>query len=237
MESQTLNDPPMPGRATMQDIQALLNGEALNHLAPVPGGRWQMLSRVDNIILVAYVLEDGTQVMTTTVNVAFDAQTAAGLCWQHIYNFPAGAYNPGLIWEDESSQAQPAIISNAQMATSAPMNQQPNNTWTAGPTSAQPGGAPILANPQLPAPYQPINTVQGQQHPHNQAQALAAPDSGGMDLFQVTQPVDMSGDPPGDLSAYSVAAFQGGSETVFDAGQFVDQNGQIQNMHQWQPFP
>nr|QFP39878.1 mating type protein 1-2-9 [Fusarium tupiense] len=237
MEPQTLNDPPMPGRATMQDIQALLNGEALNHLAPVPGGRWQMLSRVDNIILVAYVSEDGTQVMTTTVNVAFDAQTAAGLCWQHIYNFPAAPYNPGLIWEDESSQAQPAIISNAQMATSAPMNQLPNNTWTAGPTSAQPGGAPILANPQLPAPYQPINTVQGQQHPHNQAQTLAAPDSGGMDLFQVTQPVDMSGDPQGDLSAYSVAAFQDGNETVFDAGQFVGQNGQIQNMHQWQPFP
>jgi hypothetical protein len=73
----------------MQDIHALLNGEALNHLAPVPGGRWQMLSRVDNIILVAYVLEDGTQVLTTTVNLAFDAQTAAGLCWQYIYNFPA----------------------------------------------------------------------------------------------------------------------------------------------------
>nr|AEP03834.1 mating type protein MAT1-2-3 [Fusarium konzum] len=237
MEPQTLNDPPMPGRATMQDIQALLNGEALNHLAPVPGGRWQMLSRVDNIILVAYVLDDGTQVMTTTVNVAFDAQTAAGLCWQHIYNFPAAPYNPGLIWEDESSQAQPAIISNAQMATSAPMNQLPNNTWTAGPTSSQPGGAPILANPQLPAPYQPINTVQGQQHPHNQAQTLASPDSGGMDLFQVTQPVDMSGDPQGDFSAYSVAAFQDGNETVFDAGQFVGQNGQIQNMHQWQPFP
>lgn len=90
MESLTLNGSPMPVRATMQDIQALLNGEALNHLAPVPGGRWQMLSRVDNIILIAYVLENGTQVMTTTVNVAFDAQTAAGLCWQHIYNFPAG---------------------------------------------------------------------------------------------------------------------------------------------------
>ncbi|KAF4440889.1 mating type MAT1-2-3 [Fusarium acutatum] len=232
MESQTLNSPPMPGRATMQDIQALLNGEALNHLAPVPGGRWQMLSRVDNIILVAYVLEDGTQVLTTTVNVAFDAQTAAGLCWQHIYNFPAAAYNPGVIWEDESSQAQPAIISNAQMATSAPMNQQPNNTWTAGPTGAQAGGAPVLANPQLPVPYQPINTVQGQQQPHSQAQALAAPDSGEMDLFQHAQPVDMSGDPPGDLFA-----FQGGSDTVFDAGQFVGQNGQIQNIHQWQPFP
>ncbi|KAF5620928.1 mating type MAT1-2-3 [Fusarium sp. NRRL 52700] len=226
----------------MQDIQALLNGEALNHLAPVTGGRWQMLSRVDNIILVAYVLGDGTQVMTTTVDIAFDAQTAAALCWQHIYNFPAdsdemsAAYNPGVIWEDESSQAPPAIISNAQMATSTPMNQQPNNTWTAGPTSAQAGGAPILANPQLPAPYQPINTVQGQQHPHNQAQALAAPDSGGIDLFQHTQPVDMSGNPPGEVSAYSVAAFQDGSDTVFDAGQFVGQNGQIQNMHQWQPF-
>ncbi|KAG5768441.1 hypothetical protein H9Q72_004048 [Fusarium xylarioides] len=222
----------MPGRATMQDIQALLNGEALNHLAPVPGGRWQMLSRVDNIILVAYVLEDGTQVLTTTVNIAFDAQTAAGLCWQHIYNFPA-TYNPGLVWEDESSQAQPAMISNAQMATSAPMNQQPNNTWTAGPTGAQAGGAPVLANPQLPVPYQPINNaVQGQQQPPNQAQALAAPDSGGMDPFQHTQPADMSGDPPGDLSA-----FQDGSDTVFDAGQFVGQNGQIQNIHQWQPFP
>ncbi|KAG5797773.1 hypothetical protein H9Q69_003222 [Fusarium xylarioides] len=216
----------------MQDIQALLNGEALNHLAPVPGGRWQMLSRVDNIILVAYVLEDGTQVLTTTVNIAFDAQTAAGLCWQHIYNFPA-TYNPGLVWEDESSQAQPAMISNAQMATSAPMNQQPNNTWTAGPTGAQAGGAPVLANPQLPVPYQPINNaVQGQQQPPNQAQALAAPDSGGMDPFQHTQPADMSGDPPGDLSA-----FQDGSDTVFDAGQFVGQNGQIQNIHQWQPFP
>nr|QFP39880.1 mating type protein 1-2-9 [Fusarium udum] len=237
MESQTLNGPPMPGRATMQDIQALLNGEALNHLAPVPGGRWQMLSRVDNIILVAYVLEDGTQVLTTTVNIAFDAQTAAGLCWQHIYNFPA-TYNPGLVWEDESSQAQPAMISNAQMATSAPMNQQPNNTWTAGPTGAQAGGAPVLANPQLPVPYQPINNaVQGQQQPPNQAQALAAPDSGGMDPFQHTQPADMSGDPPGDLSAYSVAAFQDGSDAVFDAGQFVGQNGQIQNIHQWQPFP
>ncbi|KAG5784721.1 hypothetical protein H9Q73_001625 [Fusarium xylarioides] len=233
MESQTLNGLPMPGRATMQDIQALLNGEALNHLAPVPGGRWQMLSRVDNIILVAYVLEDGTQVLTTTVNIAFDAQTAAGLCWQHIYNFPA-TYNPGLVWEDESSQAQPAMISNAQMATSAPMNQQPNNTWTAGPTGAQAGGAPVLANPQLPVPYQPINNaVQGQQQPPNQAQALAAPDSGGMDPFQHTQPADMSGDPPGDLSA----AFQDGSDTVFDAGQFVGQNGQIQNIHQWQPFP
>ncbi|KAI1037851.1 hypothetical protein LB505_001432 [Fusarium chuoi] len=238
MESLTLNGSPMPVRATMQDIQALLNGEALNHLAPVPGGRWQMLSRVDNIILIAYVLENGTQVMTTTVNVAFDAQTAAGLCWQHIYNFPAdkisAAYNPGLIWEDESSQAQPAIISNAQMATSAPMNQQSNNTWTASPTDAQAGGAPVLANPQLPAPYQPIsNNVQGQQQPHNQAQTLAAPDSGGMALFQHTQSVDMSGDPPGDLSA----AFQDGGGTVFDAGQFVDQNGQIQNIHQWQPFP
>nr|AEP03819.1 mating type protein MAT1-2-3 [Fusarium thapsinum]QFP39876.1 mating type protein 1-2-9 [Fusarium thapsinum] len=236
MESQTLNGPPMAGRATMQDIHGLLNGEALNHLAPVPGGRWQMLSRVDNIILVAYVLEDGTQVLTTTVNLAFDAQTAAGLCWQYIYNFPA-AYNPGVIWEDESSQAQPAMISNAQMATSAPMNQQPNNTWTAGPTGAQAGGASVLANPQLPVPYQPINnTVQGQQQPHNQAQALAAPDSGEIDLFQHTQPVDMSGDPPGDHSAYSVAAFQDGSDTAFDAGQFVGQDGQIQNIHQWQPF-
>ncbi|RBA14782.1 hypothetical protein FPRO05_13327 [Fusarium proliferatum] len=212
----------------MQDIQALLNGEALNHLAPVYGGRWQMLSRVDNIILIAYVLEDGTQVMTTTVNVAFDAQTAAGLCWQHIYNFPA-ASNPGVFWEDESSQAQPAIISNAQMANSAPMDQQPNNTWTAGPTGAQAGGAPVLANPQLHAPYQPIiNNVQGQQQPDNQAQTLAAPDSGGMDLFQQTQPVDMSGGPPGDLSV-----FQDSGDTVFDAGQFVGQNGQIHNIHQW----
>nr|QFP39870.1 mating type protein 1-2-9 [Fusarium sacchari] len=237
MEPHSLNSPPMPVRATMQDIQALLNGEALNHLAPVPGGRWQMLSRVDNIILIAYVLEDGSQVMTTTVNVAFDAQTAAGLCWQHIYNFPA-SYNPGVFWEDESSQAQPAIISNAQIATSAPMDQQPNNTWTVGPTSAQAGGAPVLANPQLHAPYQPIiNNVQGQQQPDNQAQTLAAPDSGGMDLFQQTQPVDMSGGPPGDLSAYSVAAFQDGGDTAFDAGQFVGQNGQIQSIHQWQPFP
>nr|QFP39872.1 mating type protein 1-2-9 [Fusarium siculi] len=238
MESHTLNSPPMPVRATMQDIQALLNGEALNHLAPVPGGRWQMLSRVDNIILIAYVLEDGTQVMTTTVNVAFDAQTAAGLCWQHMYNFPAAAYNPGVLWEDESSQAQPAIISNAQMGTPASMNQQPNNTWTAGPIDAQAGGAPVLANPQLPAPYQPIiNNVQGQQQPHNQAQTLAAPDSGGMDPFQHTQPVDMSVDPSGDLSGKFAVAFQDGGSTVFDAGQFVGQNGQIQNIHQWQPFP
>ncbi|KAJ4091054.1 hypothetical protein NW760_014475 [Fusarium oxysporum] len=237
MESQPVNGPPMPGRATMQDIQALLNGEALNHLAPVPGGRWQMLSRVDNIILVAYVLEDGTQFMTTTVNLAFDTQTATGLCWQHIYNFPAdktsAAYNPDGTWEDESSQAQPAISSNAQMATSAPMNQQVNNTWTSGPTVLQAGGAPVLANLQLPAPYQPINTVQGQQQPHNQAQALVAPDSGGTGPFQHTQSIDMSGGPTGDLSA----AFQDGSDTIFDAGQFVGQNGQIQNIHQWQPFP
>ncbi|KAL9567063.1 hypothetical protein ACKAV7_008832 [Fusarium commune] len=233
MESQPVNGSPMPGRATMQDIQALLNGEALNHLAPVPGGRWQMLSRVDNIILVAYVLEDGTQVMTTTVNLAFDTQTATGLCWQHIYNFPAAAYNPDGTWEDESSQAQPAISSDAQMAISAPMNQQVNNTWTAGPTVLQAGGAPVLANLQLPAPYQPINTVQDQQQPHNQAQALVAPGSGGMGPFQHTQPIDMSGGPPGDLSA----AFQDGSDTIFDAGQFVGQNGQIQNIHQWQLFP
>nr|QFP39862.1 mating type protein 1-2-9 [Fusarium nisikadoi] len=237
MESQPVSGPPMPGRATMQDIQALLNGEALNHLASVPGGRWQMLSRVDNTILVAYVLEDGTQVMTTTVNLAFDAQTATGLCWQHIYNFPAAAYNPDGTWEDESAQVQPAISSNAQMATSAPMNQQMNNTWTAGPTILQDGGAPVLVNLQLPAPYQSINTVQGQQQSHNQAQALVAPGSGVMDPFQHTQPIDMSGGPQGDLSAYSVSAFQEGSDTIFDAGQFVSQNGQIQNIHQWQSFP
>ncbi|KAH7264762.1 mating type protein MAT1-2-3 [Fusarium redolens] len=231
MESQPVNGSPMPARATMQDIQALLNGEALNHLAPVPGGRWQMLSRVNNIILVAYVLEDGTQVMTTTVNLAFDAETATTLCWQHIYNFPAGC-NPDGTWADESPQAPPAINSNVQMATSAPMNQQVDNTWTAGPTVLQAGGAPVLAIPQLDASYQPINTVQGQQQPHEQAQALVAPGSGAMGPFQHAQPIDMAGGQPGDLSA-----FQDGSHTIFDAGQFVAQNGPIQNIHQWQPFP
>lgn len=83
------NIPPMPTRATEEDVQAILKGPALNHLAPVPGGKWRVLSRTMNAIEVAYVVNH-TQILAITVQLGANPALVTDQCWQHVYGYPTG---------------------------------------------------------------------------------------------------------------------------------------------------
>ncbi|RSL52092.1 hypothetical protein CEP54_011088 [Fusarium duplospermum] len=82
--------PKYPPRATNADIKALLAGPALRHLEPQPGGKWTLESRAHETILVKYSTRDGIELLRTTIHLAANPETAADLCWQHVYGYTPG---------------------------------------------------------------------------------------------------------------------------------------------------
>ncbi|KAM6535626.1 hypothetical protein FALCPG4_005176 [Fusarium falciforme] len=82
--------PKFPPHATNADIKALLTGPALRHLEPQPGGKWTLESRAHETILVKYSTRDGIELLRTTIHLAANPETAADLCWQHVYGYTPG---------------------------------------------------------------------------------------------------------------------------------------------------
>lgn len=81
--------PSMPTTATKQDIEALLAGPVLDHLAPISGGRWKLVSQQSNNIVVAYRV-NGHEVFTTNVEMGANPDTVNDTCWQFVYGYPSG---------------------------------------------------------------------------------------------------------------------------------------------------
>ncbi|KAM0413563.1 hypothetical protein ACHAPT_013660 [Fusarium lateritium] len=82
--------PNFPPRATSTDIKALLTGPALRHLEPRPGGKWTLVSRVRDTIRVKYSTRDDIELLRTNVHLATNPETAADLCWKHVYGYTPG---------------------------------------------------------------------------------------------------------------------------------------------------
>ncbi|KAJ4259638.1 hypothetical protein NW762_007568 [Fusarium torreyae] len=215
-----LAGPPMPSRATDHDIQALLTGPALDHLVPVPGGRWVMVSRAEDTILIVYVLGDGTEVMSTTVHMATNPDVAADLCWQHVYGYPAAPL-------PEAPHAQSSVALNAdgqmnsfsQTYLEAPST---NNTWGTGAIVHHSGGAPDSVSAELPVHDQFLRPVHDQDQSQVSLQAYDAPLAAQPESLQTVQGANMtendSGDPP---------EFQNEDGLTFSTSPEVLQNGNL----------
>ncbi|KAF5674899.1 mating type MAT1-2-3 [Fusarium heterosporum] len=216
----------MPPNASATDVRALLTGNALRHLEPYPGGQWKLLSQTGDSIFVVYVLDDGTEVMTTTIIMAVTPDNAAQFCWPYLHSFPDGKYSrfdPGVTLPEDRSPAAYDFPNDTQMHQQA---GDLNSVWAAD-TAVQQAGVPgASANAQLLVSDQYPTLDHHLPQPPDFMQiadgALMMP----MESFQSTQPINVSLDGQGDFSA-----FQSGEDAAATASSLVSHGENVEGVN------
>ncbi|KAL4721920.1 hypothetical protein ACLX1H_011112 [Fusarium chlamydosporum] len=197
--------PSMPTRATEHDIRALLSGPALNHLAPVPGGRWKEVSRTMNAIEVEYIV-NRTRVLTTTIQLGANPALVTDQCWQHVYGYPTGMAS--LV--DGALQEWTPPVSNVtnraeEMESLAQMYNQvldANSIMATGAPVHQSGASPAPLDAHLQESDHFATSILDQEQSHNQIQVPDESVVPHVGPFQNTQSINMTVNEQGDVSAF-----------------------------------
>ncbi|QPC70159.1 hypothetical protein HYE68_000911 [Fusarium pseudograminearum] len=194
--------PSMPTTATKQDIEALLAGPVLDHLAPISGGRWKLVSQQANNIVVAYRV-NGREVFTTTVEMGANPDTVNDTCWQFVYGYPSGVP----LLPDGVLQEWTPPVTNVRIPPQdfGSMSQIYNQMLDANEIMAT-GAAPIRQGDTFPAPAD-VQLPEADDFSISmldQAQAQVHDDAlmSGMESFQNTQSANMAGFEPDDYTAF-----------------------------------
>ncbi|KAJ4140411.1 hypothetical protein NW768_001772 [Fusarium equiseti] len=212
----------MPTRATEEDVQAILKGPALNHLAPVPGGKWRVLSRTMNAIEVAYVVNH-TQILAITVQLGANPALVTDQCWQHVYGYPTASLVDGALQEWEPPVSNVGNRAEEMESLTQMYNQvlDANSIMATGTIVRQTDTSPTSLNVPLSEPdHFPTSTVNHEQ-PYSQAQ-IHVPVVAQVGSFQQTQATNISGHDTG-----VVPAFQDMADSMHATLPFISHDGHV----------
>ncbi|KAG8671787.1 hypothetical protein FPOAC2_05147 [Fusarium poae] len=199
------NGPAMPTKATKHDIDAILNGSALNHLAPISGGRWKLVSQHYNTIVVAYHV-NRRAVFTTTVQIGTNPDTVNNQCWQYVYGYPtavASLTDGGLQeWTPPVSNIGNRAEEVASLTQTYNQILDANHIMATGAPLRQSGVFPGPIDAQLPEAGDFSISMLDQAQPQSQAQEHNETIVSDVGSFHNMQSLNMAGVEPGDFTAF-----------------------------------
>ncbi|RGP63551.1 mating type mat1-2-3 [Fusarium longipes] len=230
--------PSMPTRATAHDIRAILSGPALGHLAPVPGGRWRLVSQTMNSIVVAYHVNHRA-VLTTTIQMGANPALVTDQCWQYVYGYPTGvaslvdgalpAWTPPVFNVGNQAQERESLTQLYNQMLDA------NSIMATGVSLHRSGGLPSSSDTHLPEVDDFSASMLDHEGTQSQAQAPNEPVAAHMVSLQNTHPVNMAENESGDIPAFQNldnSMLSGANSFMFHDG-----NGDEVNANpQWNSF-